>query len=283
MTTDRLTAGGRGSWQKATLCGEIVVNLQELALQMPPGPPVHAWRSPFLGIHLDQFEVLAKLGFRYDSSFAVGDLRSNFPASLQRYANKQKMFRKQPMFTFPITIEDGLGTKVDGVEGRTELEAVNQPIFLAKWTYTLLRNLANGAWTTLLIHPSYGQGVGPENLAVKIDTADKIIRIAKPLGAHVDGIEALGDFWRGRDDTNLVVRWPPGVGYVGTLTTGTLPAPQLSLGFGDRLSGFECTLALIQGDVKPAPCLVKRVNGRVVFAQTLPPKTTVGFIGRVAP
>ena len=43
-----------------------------------------AWRSPYLAVNPGQYDALAAAGVSYDSSYAVGDLKSNLPVSLAR-------------------------------------------------------------------------------------------------------------------------------------------------------------------------------------------------------
>src|SRR5258705_7144492 len=91
-----------------TLCGEVRVS-KEL-LQQASGAAVTSWRSPYLYVHPDQFDVLWQNGFNVDSSFGVGDLKFNLPVSGARTGVQQSIFRGRPLHTFPIALEDGFET-----------------------------------------------------------------------------------------------------------------------------------------------------------------------------
>ena len=151
---------------------------------------------------------------------------------------------------------------------RTELQPKNEPEFLTRWKYGVLQNLRNNAWNVALIHPSYGIGVGPENLATKIDAASKLLDFLATQPVYLGDIDQLGDFWRGRDETRLVVTWSPQTGYTGTIQVGSHDAPHFTLEFGDKIGTFSCP-----------GCGPTQVNGRrVQFMQALPAGGRIGFV-----
>ena len=252
-----------------TLCGEIAVNLQILDALMPKDNPVRSFRAPFLAINVSQYDVLATLGISYDASLAVGDVRTAFPVSCAREPSGQYLYHGQHLYTFPMVQEDGLGfMNADGTAGRTELQPKNEPEFLTRWKYGVLQNLRNNAWNVALIHPSYGIGVGPENLATKIDAASKLLDFLATQPVYLGDIDQLGDFWRGRDETRLVVTWSPQTGYTGTIQVGSHDAPHFTLEFGDKIGTFSCP-----------GCGPTQVNGRrVQFMQALPAGGRIGFV-----
>lgn len=258
---------------KATVCGEVVVNLQLLRKQLPSGQEVHAWRSPYLSVNPLQPQTLLSQGITYDSSYATGDWRSAFPGSTARHPFvDDAMWRVQPLWTFPIAHEDGIGAFVSGKPVRLELQTNNRAEFMTRWKYALLQHERNGAWNVVLIHPSYGVGPGvtPANLAVKVDALREFTQFALQRDIRAERITALGDFWRGRDGVDLKAAWDPQKGYTGTLHVGPFAAPRFSLAFTDDLAQFDCPDA--------GPTTMR--GGRVVFEQPLQPGQTYAFTAK---
>lgn len=259
--------------KKPTVCGEIALNLQLLRALLAPGQEVSAWRSPFLSVHPMQFKYLHQHGIRYDSSYAIGELRTAFPASTARHPYLANVWHDQPIWTLPIAQEDAMTSIVNGKLVRTELQASNRPMFLARWTGSLLRNQHNGAWNVMLLHPSNGVGLGPQNLAVKVAALGDFIRMAKKHDVLFERVGPLGDFWRGRDGVSLAVAWDPKLNaYVGTIQVGLQPTPRFSPQFGDNLPAFSC----------PGGGPVQLRDHRVVFEQPLPTGSKLPFTAQVA-
>jgi len=254
-----------------TVCGETVVNLDLLKSEIPGTPLVRSWRCPYLSVHPNQFDVLALKGVNYDSSYAVGDVRSNFPLKADRWPYMDHVFNHQPLWEFPIVQEDGRGDVTNGVTTRIELQQTNQKWFLNNWFYALLKNAANGAWNMTLVHPSYGVGVGPENTVWKIDTIAKFLDLALPTGVYVGDMTEVGDWWRARDQVKLSVAWSPTTGYSGTITTASLPVSKFSLEFTDNIGNFTSNGGA-----------VTKAGRRVVFNGTLAANTAYSFTATVA-
>ncbi|MSP93160.1 MAG: hypothetical protein EXR79_15395 [Myxococcales bacterium] len=255
--------------QAATVCGEVRVNLEILKPLLPAGQAVRAWRSPYLSVHPDLFQMLVASGIRYDTSYAIGDVRTNFPLSLKRSPWVAKQMRGPDVWTFPIVQEDGLGDELD-IKKRTELQKGNLQTFLNLWENALRGNLGNGAWNTLLVHPSYGIGTKPSNVKVKIDATDKFIRLAQKLDVRFEAMEPAGDFWRGRASARLAAQWDPATGYAGTIAVGADAAPRYSIEFSDHIKSFTC-----EGG---GPTSIR--EGRVTFAQPLVAGKTYAFVAR---
>ena len=254
-----------------TLCGETVVSMQLLMQQLSSYvTKIRAWRAPFLGVNGSQYDMLATQGVEFDSSYATGDVRSNYPVSVARYPTMQYVFHAQPIWTFPITLEDGIGTLVNGVEGRIELQRMNQPWFLTNWRYAMLQNRANHAWTVQLVHPSYGVGVGYENLPVKIESVSKYLDTVQQYDVYVSSMLPLGDFWKARELTDVTASYDPVAGYTGSIKVGALPITRFALEFGDNLTSFTCT-----GGGTPGI-----VGTRVVLPGTLAANTTYTFTAK---
>ncbi len=255
-----------------TECGETVVNLQILQAALPAGQPkVQAWRAPYLGVHVNAYDVLAAQGVQYDASWGLGDIQTNAIVSVARFPSAQWKFHAQPMWMFPLILEDGIGgVDSSGATTRVELQRANERWFLTNWTYVTLNNAANHMVTTQLVHPSYGLGVGPENLAIKVEAVGKFVDKIKPLSVLLEQVVSMGDFWKARDPVALVVNYDPVTGYSGTVTTGVLPASRLVLEFGDNIKTFA------MGGLSASTI----VNNRVALGSTLAANTTYSFTAK---
>ncbi len=249
-----------------TLCGEIRVN-QEL-LFVATGRRPRAFRSPFLLVHPDQFDVLADEGIVADSSYLVGSLKYNLPLAGATTGVNQESFRHRPIYEFPIAGEDGL-LVVDGTPVKADLEPATLPTFASLWKRVLLLNRANQAYTTVLIHPtdySSGDAGAASGPSAKIRGAQGLLQAAADADVRLETIEAVTDFWRGREGLTVDARYDA-TGYRGTLRTGNRPVTNLTLEFGDAIASFTC-----------AGCgAVKRVGKRVVLTSTLTPGQTLSF------
>lgn len=256
----------RTSTLASTLCGEIRVSKELITTASGKAPTV--WRSPYLYVHPDLYDVLAENGFVSDSSYAVGDFKTNLPFNLGKVGFGQNIFHRRDIVESLIALEDGIGYyDSSGVERRIELQAMNFWRFHDEWKYILGRNADNQTLTVALIHPSYGLGVGPENLAIKLSAADRLLANAQEAGLKVDlGMEELVQFWRGRAEVALDISYDPARGYQGTIRTGSVAAPRLVIELGDEVS------------VAHAGTLPVQIQGRrVLIADTIPPRTTVPF------
>ncbi len=222
-----------------SVCGEVRVS--QTLVEQSSAQSSTVWRSPFLAVPPDLFSVLGAQGFVGDSSYAIGDFKMNLPISLTKAAFNQHVFQHQPLHTLPIVLEDGLGGIDEfGQETREELQEKNFPLFMTQWQYAMLRNADNHAVTMVLIHPSYGQGVGPENLPFKMRAAENLLTAATRRGAVLESFASMMQFWRARERTTLEVTYSPVAGYTGLLETGDLAAPKLALEFGDNIQSFDC-------------------------------------------
>jgi hypothetical protein len=252
-----------------TLCGEIRVSRDLVAQVM--GRPPRVWRSPYLALPPELFDLLARSGFAFDSGFGVGDLPYNLPLDLATVGFHQNRFRRSPLLEFPVACEDGADEVKDGVHHRVELQQKNRAQFASMWQYVLLRNAQNRSETTLLLHPSRGREQPPENLRVKVEALAAFLDRAAAAGILVRPLEEMGDFWRARLDASLDVTWGGASGYTGSVTIGRSSAPGLTLEFGDVIRDFSC-----------AACGEVRVRDkRVVIVRALPPGTKAVFSARV--
>jgi polysaccharide deacetylase len=254
---------------KRTLCGEIRVSRDVLTQVMGRAPRV--WRSPYLALPPQLFELLVKNGFAFDSGFGVGDLPYNLPLDLAAVGFHQNRFQRSPLIEFPVACEDGYDEVKAGVHHRVELQESSRARFATMWQYVMLRNAQNRAMTTLLVHPSRGRDLPPENVKVKVDALGAFLDRAAAAGVVARPLEEVGDFWRARLDAALDATYESASGYSGTLTIGRTTAPGLTLEFGDVIYDFSC-----------AACGEFRVHGkRVVLVGALSPGTNAAFTARV--
>ena len=254
---------------QTTLCGEIRVALELLTGVVGQAPRL--WRAPYLQVNPSMFDVIAAQGIISDSSYAIGDFKTNLPMSLARTGISQEVFRHRPIFEHLIGIEDGLGYVVGGVVGREEISPTNFPHFFNAWTYAALRNATNGAHSIALVHPSAGIGVPQSNIGVKFTAADRLLTLAEGAGIRTDlGVEAVADFWRGREGTSVDADYDSARGYRGTIVVGAVPVTGLTLEFGDAVTAFSC-------DTCGAYTLAGR---RVVLRDALPPGRRATFTAR---
>ncbi len=251
--------------KQPSVCAEVRVNLQILRGLVGLDRRLDAWRTPYLETNHYQYRILSDAGIKYDSSLAAGDVRTNFPIDLPtfQYYNKERVPRSRPMWVFPVVLEDGIGWyEPDGTEMREELTRARWHKFRSLWVDALVGNMRNGAWTVILVHPSYGVGKGvvPANVQMKIDATDFGIRFAQGWGLHIADINTLGDFWADRQSVRLSgLTYDPKDGYKGTLETTTRDASNFSLEFGDVIAGIQCTT-----------CGKIRVEGRRAVFELLP-------------
>ena len=243
----------------------------DLVAQATGTRPV-AWRSPYLDVNASQYDALAAQGVLLDSSYAIGDLKSNLPVSLAHTGMNQFLFHNQPLYSMPIALEDGIGGIEEGVPTRSEMSAGNAAMFVSIWSYALLRNADNGAHTLSLMHPSYGVGQPQDNLRNKIAVLERVLQTARARGLRIQSTAAdVAAFWQARDEVVVDASYlvGPPVRYAGTIRTGAHAAPDLTLEFGDAIAAFafDC-------DSCAAPQIVGK---RVTLRGALPPATTFAF------
>jgi len=255
-----------------TVCGEILVCHELLYRTLPEGYHMYSWRTPYLYTPPDLWEILYNDGVLFDATMAKGDLKTNFPVFIKDFPLFQEWFRGLPMFEYPMNLEDGFSSMLpDGSESRVELKPQTLPRFMANWRYAMVENKNNNAWNLLLVHPSYGRGMGPENLKVKIGAVETAIELAKENDLLIENLTPLGFFSLGRQGTTIDIQYNTD-SYEGTIHIGEYEAPRFSLEFGDFLESFEA----------PGAGEVELKDNRVVFKKTLPPNSSVQFTAAVA-
>lgn len=138
---------------------------------------VVSFRAGELAYHMASPETLERLGYRFDSSRAVGEVLTNFP---YRLMTAWPDAFDTSMFEFPVTLEDELPPRID--------ERVDAMLAVIE------ANAANGAPTSLLIHPNV--------LDYKLEAQQKVLTRLPP-GVSAMGLEPYAQFWRARDGVHL--------------------------------------------------------------------------------
>ena len=201
------------------------------------------FRAPYLALNPALFDLLAAKEFIADLSLANGDIKTNLPINDAKLNMFQYYFRYNPIYDLTLTNEDGIGTIVNGVKRRTELQSANIKWFLSQWTNSLIRNAHNNAHTVFLIHPSYGIDMTWPNQINKIIAAQSMYQEASFLGnlkMDLTVEEFVAMFWRPRDLTSVDATYKPSLGYQGSITTGAYPVTNFTLQFGDDILQFMC-------------------------------------------
>lgn len=168
---------------------------------------VVSFRAGELAYNMATPETLERLGYRYDSSRAVGEVLTNFP---YRLMTDWPDALDTSMFEFPVTLEDELPPRID--------ERVDAMLAVIE------ANANNGAPTTLLVHPNV--------LDYKLEAQQKLLT-KLPSGVVAMGLEPFAEFWRARESVHvdavdydwsaehLTVKLTPGLKIVGlTLRVG---------------------------------------------------------------
>lgn len=209
-----------------TLCGEVRVSLAMLAEATGRAPRV--WRSPNIAFHPQQLDVLIANGITYDSSFGIGDLPYNLPVEADRASALAMRFGRKPVLELPVALAD------------VDLRASNVDALVTRWESVLRKNVANRSFTTLLVHPTRGEGMSDDNLRVKMDALARLLERAKELDLTTHTLEDVLDFWRARLATKLEATFDSRTGYSGVITFGATTAPGITLEFGDAVGELRC-------------------------------------------
>ncbi len=164
------------STRDATLFGEMRVSksLIEGALRARCVPlHVATFRAGNLEYHSAAPQTLERLGYRFDSTRAVGDVLGSFP---YRAMTDWPDALDTSIFEFPVTIEDQKAPRFD----------VRVPDTLS----IVAANADNGAPTTVLVHP---------NVLDYKENGLKALLSGLPSGVTAMSVDAFGAFWRARD------------------------------------------------------------------------------------
>ena len=136
-----------------------------------------SFRAGNLAYHMASPQTLERMGYRFDSTRAVGDVLSNFP---YRAMTDWPDALDTSVFEFPVTIEDQLPPRID--------QRVSDALAI------IGANADNGAPTTLLIHP---------NVLDYKENAEREIIDGLPRGVRVMSVDEYAAFWRARDGVRI--------------------------------------------------------------------------------
>jgi hypothetical protein len=164
----------------ATLFGELRVSKSlidgALAAQCVPHDSV-TFRAGNLAYNMAAPQTMERLGYRFDSTRAVGDVLANFP---YRAMTDWPDSLDTSVFEFPVTLEDQLSPRLD--------------MRVADALKVIGFNADNGAPTTLLIHP---------NVLDYKENAERDILAGLPQAVRAMSIDEYAEFWRARDAVRL--------------------------------------------------------------------------------
>jgi len=136
-----------------------------------------SYRAGELSFHTASPSTLERLGYRYDSSRAVGEVLTNFP---YRMMTDWPDAYDTSMFELPVTLEDELPPRLD--ERVDAMRAIVEA------------NAENGAPTTILVHPNV--------LDYKLEAQQHLVTTL-PAGVVAMGLEPYAEFWRARDEVHF--------------------------------------------------------------------------------
>ena len=166
-----VTSGG-------TVAGELEVSRDLLNNEC--GANVRSFRAGYLAFNTHLINVMADLGFAFNSTHSANDVLTNFPYR-QRTSSA---FSGNPtdVYEIPMSISDASKT--------LKLTEETEEIVVPNWIDILKKNDDNNAPTVLLIHPNRGW---------KLDALKSIIA-AKPASVMTYDLDAFGDYWLERRD-----------------------------------------------------------------------------------
>jgi len=161
----------------ATLSGEIHVS-QERLNACAPGIGVDALRTGYLDINREQWTVLERYGYRFDSSYAAGELMTAYPYTAME---EQGGTRESRILEFPIVLADADGW-------------VPMLPHMATFDRILDEESSVHGVVTTLIHTDV--------VADKLPTELALVAHARPR-MWVGSIDAFGGFWNARAETTV--------------------------------------------------------------------------------
>ena len=161
----------------ASLSGEIHVS-QERLNACAPGIRVDALRTGYLLINTEQWTVLERYGYKYDSSYGAGEILTSFPYTAME---EQGGSRESHVLEFPIVIADA------------DNWVPMYPHMAAFDTVLDKESDIHGVVTTL-IHDDV--------VADKLPTELALVAHARPK-MWVGSIDAFGGFWDERAQTSV--------------------------------------------------------------------------------
>lgn len=199
----------------ATVMGEVRVSRELLDGQLP-GQQTVFFRAGHLRFPPSLPEALQRCGYLFDSSFAAGDVLTNFP-----YPMPLELGFKEDsgIFEFPVTIEDEEPLLEQRVDKTLEV---------------IRANAENGAVTVILVHP---------NEAVKKLQAEEAMISQLPKDVTATDLIGFARFWRARDRLKWSVA--PAQSSMGVRLTVSTDEPVEGLTFE-----FQRRIASVDADAK---------------------------------
>ena len=171
---DGVTVGG-------TVTGELEVSRDLLNSDI--GANVRSYRSGYLAFNLRLTNVLADLGFAFNSTHSANDVLTNFP--YRQRTNSAFSGSPTEVYEMPMTISDASKSIAFSEETYDQVVAL--------WLDVLNKNNDNNAPTVLLIHPNRGW---------KLE-AQKLFIADKPSSVITFEFDAFGDYWLERRDLDF--------------------------------------------------------------------------------
>ncbi|MBL0049321.1 MAG: T9SS type A sorting domain-containing protein [Bacteroidetes bacterium] len=164
----------------ASVYGEVEVSKSLLDTDL--GISIESYRPGYLYQHNQQINAMKDLGYKYSSSMSGNDVLTAFPY----LAHKDMVFEGDvtDLLEIPMTISDAqVSDKVD---------SANYPRHVSRWLYCVEKNLANGAPTNLLIHPTRDFKLWAERLFVS----------QLPNGLTFRTVKEYGEYWKMRNNVS---------------------------------------------------------------------------------
>ena len=172
-----------GSTIGASVTGEVKVSKERLDA-CGAGVDVDALRTGYLLINREQWTVLERYGYRFDSSYAAGEVMTSYPYTAME---EQGGSQESHIVEFPIVIADADGW-------------VPMLPHMAAFDKVLDDEADIHGVVTTLIHPDV--------VADKLPTELALVAHARPR-MWVGSMDAFGGFWNARAATTIVSRPGP--------------------------------------------------------------------------
>lgn len=170
--------GGPGfSTVGATVLGETEVSKN--LLQADLGVNIRTFRAGYLCFNKKLINALDSVGYEYNTTFAAGDVLTNFPYRSHKDLNSAGALTN--VWEVPMTISD--------VFSSDPITFSNYPAKQAIWLDVVNRNRANNSPVVLLVHPTRIYKLWAEQ--------DLINQL--PPETFTSDLETFADYWRGRD------------------------------------------------------------------------------------
>ena len=170
-----ITTGG-------TVYGELEVSKNVLEEDIS-NTTISVFRAGHLAYHKNLIDVLDDLEYQFNSSYSASDVLTNFP--FQNKRGRSFSGATSDIYEIPVTISD--------VFHDNPISIFNHFAKANTWLDVTRKNHANGAPTTLLIHPNRHYKL--ESMSYYLDEL--------PDDVNIMEMEKFGDFWKAREAFNF--------------------------------------------------------------------------------